>query len=129
MTKEKQEGKVYQNVTDSKTIELAQSLNLDRFSEKDEYPKSDHVRKLSPWIPKRDVDEAIADFPFKIYFDNQIGGENDYTFFSIKELAKNPEADPATEDEIRRGVAEWLEKWFYGVKPKDGLYLVTRESR
>jgi len=66
------------------------------------------------------MEDVKADFPFKIYFDNKVDGENHYSF-------TKPGGNQITDvDEINRGVAEWLEKWFFGTKEKTGLYVVNR---
>ena len=66
------------------------------------------------------IEDAKADFPFNIYFDNNVGGENHYSF-------NIPNGEQLEDiDEINRGVAEWLEKWFFGIKEKGGLYWVNR---
>ena len=70
------------------------------------------------------VDKALQDFPFHVYFDNVVGGENHYSFH----LKNKPESYPSNTDEITREVAEWLERWFFGVKKKTGLYLVNRDK-
>ena len=67
------------------------------------------------------IEDAKADFPFNIYFDNNVGGENHYSFAV-------PGGKQLTDvDEINRGVAEWLEKWFFGIKEKKGLYLINQK--
>jgi hypothetical protein len=67
------------------------------------------------------IEDAKADFPFIIYFDNSIGGENHYSF-------NIPGGEQLEDiDEITRGVADWLEKWFFGIKEeKKGLYQINR---
>ena len=68
------------------------------------------------------VNQLKVDFPFNVYFDNAIGGENHYSFCK-------PGGEEITDiEEITRGVAEWLEKWFYGTKEKNGLYWVNKEK-
>jgi hypothetical protein len=70
----------------------------------------------------RVIDEMKADLPFNVYFDNQIGGENHYSFCK-------PGGEQIEDiDEITRDIAEWLEKWIYGLHPKNGLYLVNKET-
>jgi hypothetical protein len=68
------------------------------------------------------IEDAKADFPFNVYFDNHVGVENHYSFAI-------PGGKQLTDvDEINRGIAEWLEKWFFGIKDKKGLYLINRKD-
>ena len=71
-------------------------------------------------------DEAKDDFPFLIFFN----GENSYSFDSKKTIAEKGDDTDIEEDfdEIKREVAEWLEKWFFGTKEKKGLYLVNPDD-
>ena len=71
------------------------------------------------------LDETTKDLPFNIYFDNDLDGENHYSFH-LK--SKKSENFPSDVDEVTREVAEWLERWFFGVKKKTGLYLVNRDK-
>jgi hypothetical protein len=68
------------------------------------------------------MEDVKADFPFKIYFDNKVDGENHYSF-------TKPGGSEITDiDEITIGVTEWLEKWFFGTKEKTGHSLINRRE-
>jgi len=70
------------------------------------------------------LDKVAESCPFNIYFDNAIGGENHYSFH----LKNKPGSYPSDTDEITREIAEWIERWFFGIKEKKGLYLVNRSE-
>ena len=59
---EPKQGKLYQNVTDSNTIDLANNYLLEPYNSKQYYPKIGQIQKFEPWIPKKDVDEAKAEW-------------------------------------------------------------------
>lgn len=116
MSDEKTEGELYQKIKESLQEDFDDGGNTFFYVDRKE-----DLTKL--------LDEAKADFPFRIYFDNHLDDQNHYSFFSKAEIAKNPETYPASEDEVLRGVAEWLERQFFGVKPKNGLYCVTGSDK
>ena len=102
-TNEKQ-GQLYQKI---RTISQPVPLSL-----KGQEP----VLRLVQEVVTNLIDDAKADFPFNIYFDNAIGKENHYSFTI-------PGGNEITDiDEINRGIAEWPEKWFFGTKEKKGSY-------
>jgi hypothetical protein len=96
-------GKLYKNVTDRQTIELAQNLDLDPYNDADEYPLSEAVRALSPWVPKKDVDAAKADFPKETEADIR-------SLPWIKLLEQDGRFDVALC--LREKYETWFKKWF-----------------
>jgi hypothetical protein len=104
------QGKLYQKI---RTISQPVPLSL-----KGQEP----VLRLVQEVVTNLIDDATADFPFNIYFDNAVGGENHYSF------CKKGGSQIEDISEVTRGVAEWLERNFYGVKEKKGLYLVNRDD-
>src|SRR5450759_4702329 len=69
------------------------------------------------------LDEAAEEFPFNVYFDNAIDGDPCYSF------CKKGGSQITDINEVTRGVAEWLERNFYGVKEKKGLYRVKIRTK
>ena len=97
---EKQEGKLYEKINQAKP----------------------YVSLINKEQAIAILDEAAKEFSFNVYFDNHVDGENNYSFCK-------PGGNEITDvTEITRGVAEWLERWFFGRKEKKGLYLVNRDN-
>jgi hypothetical protein len=66
------------------------------------------------------LDKAKADFPYKIYNDNDGFGKDAKPFFSFYvENSKNPDKSfPVNDTKVAQDFAIWAEKWF-GKAPKD----------
>ena len=72
------------------------------------------------------VDKALQDFPFTIFFNSSMGGENSYSFYLKNKPERVEERNAAV---IMRGVAEWLERWFIGKSDSAELHLVNPDKK
>jgi hypothetical protein len=72
------------------------------------------------------VNNALRDFPFMIFFNESINGQNNYSFY----LKTKPESvEPEKIDVITQEIAKWLELWFFGKTDKEGFYLINPDEK